>query len=65
MSFDKTKFNEVIESLNDVFIKIQRRNASKDPNKVREREESLISRYNELIDVGKVVYTSGNEQDIK
>lgn len=65
MSFDSNRFAEVCELIEPVFKHIERKNASKNPNIVREREQSLVERYNEVITVGSDVYENGTDSEIQ
>lgn len=61
----ETNIDEVIESLSHIFKQITRKNASKKPEVIQEREQHLIEKYNELVDIGKVVYTETDQDEIK
>lgn len=64
MTFDAERFDELLDSIELVFKQIERKNASKNPLKIAERERHLIQAYNDIIEVGKQVY-SEKLDDIK
>lgn len=63
MSFDEDKFYDTVDEIYGVFKQIKRKNASKNIDIIYERGQHLIDAYNEIIDIGKVVY-KGNDSEL-
>lgn len=59
------EFEEVTDDFDKVYKQITRKNASRNPKKIRQCEHHLVYVYNELIALGKVVYNYNDSELIQ